>query len=107
MGCCNLERLDIFMNRLAAAWWTAPQVVLKVVVDPDNDDDYEFARMVLCSYDADQLYMSVLTKRDDTREDILERYRRLAERVCGDRNSVDIAVLPQLHVLLWGHRRGV
>jgi 7-carboxy-7-deazaguanine synthase len=43
----------------------------------------------------------------DNDRSLLDRYRWLADKVKGDISFNDVAVLPQLHVLLWGHTKGV
>lgn len=43
----------------------------------------------------------------DTRDSLLRRYRWLAEKAAADPDMADVAIFPQLHVLLWGHVRGV
>lgn len=43
---------------------------------------------------------------DDERS-LLNRYRWLADKVKADPTMADAAVFPQLHVLLWGHTKGV
>jgi 7-carboxy-7-deazaguanine synthase len=43
----------------------------------------------------------------DTTEQVLGRYRWLVERAARDVRAADIRAFPQLHVLLWGHARGV
>ncbi len=108
-GECNLDRLDEFMQELRIGRPTVPHLCLKIVVDPFQDDDYEFAKMVMQKYGIwwGSKYLSVLTDPNDTSTSILNKYRLLAERVMGDVTMPDVAVLPQLHVLLWGHRQGV
>ncbi|KKN20112.1 hypothetical protein LCGC14_0938950 [marine sediment metagenome] len=104
-GVCNLERLKDFLNQVIQH-----RVVLKVVVDPHHEGDYEFARQILSerpTWYSKPRYLSVVTYPSDTRDAILERYQLLAERVMNDQDMPDVAVLPQLHVLLWGHRKEV
>jgi 7-carboxy-7-deazaguanine synthase len=44
---------------------------------------------------------------DDTRRDVLDRYRWIAEAVLDNEHLARVRVLPQMHVLLWKHRTGV
>jgi 7-carboxy-7-deazaguanine synthase len=44
---------------------------------------------------------------EDTTATLLERLDALADRALSDPRLGDVRVLPQLHVLLWGNRRGV
>lgn len=108
-GECNLDRLELFMSCLHGNVPRPPELCIKVVVDPFRDDDYEFAKMIMQEYSRSwgSKYLSVLTDPNDTSASILNKYRLLAERVMGDNTMPDVAVLPQLHVLLWGHRQGV
>lgn len=43
----------------------------------------------------------------DDQRSLLERYRWLADQVKADPKMADVVVLPQLHVLAYGHGRGV
>jgi len=119
-GKCNVERFRKFLNKVLSST-DRPELVCKVVVDPDREDDYEFARMILEVFDDEVLrynpaqpaariaskYLSTLTLPTDGRGDLLARYQRLADRVVADDAFPDVAVLPQLHVILWGHARKV
>ncbi|KKM05154.1 hypothetical protein LCGC14_1757010 [marine sediment metagenome] len=111
-GECNIPRFLEFMEKLTDARLRSGRLILKIVVDPDNEQDYEFARAL--AYRVEKLYsrrveryLSVVTIPSDTCDDLLMRYRRLADRVVADPDFLDVSVLPQLHVLLWGHKRGV
>ncbi len=104
-GKCNLSKLWYFLDRTVHT-----KVVLKVVVDPYHGSDYEFARQILSerpTWYRTPRYLSVVTYPNDSPEDIIVRYQLLANRVCNDPDMSDVAVLPQLHVLLWGHRKEV
>lgn len=98
--------------------------VLKVVVF--DEADYEFAKRVHRTYPDIPFYLSCGTASgglsgewtpplygdaimaihrggvEDSKADLLERYRWLAEKTMTDRDMADVAVLPQLHTLLWG-----
>ncbi|KKL99173.1 hypothetical protein LCGC14_1817060 [marine sediment metagenome] len=111
-GECNIPRFLEFMEKLTDARLRSGRLILKIVVDPDRDDDYEFARRVLDAldrlyYPRIEKYLSTLTLPTDYDVDVLARYKRLADRVVADPDFQNVSVLPQLHVVLWGHRRGV
>lgn len=100
----NHERLDNVLAQLSTG-----RTVLKVVVHRYNSLDYEFARDIFIRYGRfmKHLYISVHTDPYDTPEDILLHWRYLADKVTNDPTMPDVCVLPQLHVLLYGHGRGV
>lgn len=105
---CDLERLDFFMTELQHRKISTAYPILKIVVDPAEWMDIGFACDIFRRYPwVNDKYISVITYPSDTREDILQRYQGLAERIIHDESFGDIGVLPQLHVLLWGHTRGV
>lgn len=98
----NFARLELFMLQARPRG-----LVLKVVVFDAADLDW--ARAVHETFPAVPLYLSVGTEVED--EDpvpgITDRYRWLCETVAHDPRLHDAVVLPQLHVLAWGHRVGV
>lgn len=89
--------------------------VLKIVVF--DDADYAYARDVATRHPALPVYLQPgnpapeLGRADPSSEEadfaaLRARYRWLVERVAADR-WYDATVLPQLHVMVWGNRRGV
>lgn len=86
-------------------------VTTKVVVF--DETDYRWARDVIRPLTRGRLYLSVGTDRPTDEDEqaswnsVMQRYRWLADRVNNDPAMGDVAVLPQLHVLLWGHKLGV
>jgi hypothetical protein len=53
-------------------------------------------------------YLSIGTKPYDTSEEILERWRMIAESVMQRWGTLKkFTILPQAHILLWGHKLGV
>lgn len=99
---------------LAAAGET-PRRALKIVVF--DDADYAYARATAARFPSLPIYLQTGNPapelgRDDPSSaeadfDALRlRTRWLIERVASDR-WFDATVLPQLHVLVWGNRRGV
>jgi 7-carboxy-7-deazaguanine synthase len=92
-----------------------PRCVLKIVIF--DDADYSYAQVMAAHYPALPVYLQVgnpaplaaaesaLPDGTDI-DDLLERFRWLAGRVTADRWFA-ATVLPQLHVLAWGDKRGV
>ncbi len=92
-----------------------PRCVLKIVVF--DDDDYAYARMAANRYPSLPVYLQVgnpvpvmdskgLAGEEDNIDDLMRRFRWLVGKVTTDR-WFTATVLPQLHVLAWGSRRGV
>jgi 7-carboxy-7-deazaguanine synthase len=88
---------------------------LKIVVF--NEDDYAYARTVAARYATLPIYLQVgnsvplhaggETISDEVDfADLMARLRWLVDRTVKDR-WFDATVLPQLHVLAWGNKRGV
>lgn len=83
--------------------------VLKLVVFDQHD--LEWARSVRDTYPLAPLYLSAGTDVDaddeDVRELVAHRYRWLCEAVTAEPRLHGAVVLPQLHVIAWGHTVGV
>ncbi|MED3762877.1 7-carboxy-7-deazaguanine synthase QueE [Ureibacillus sp. FSL K6-8385] len=86
-------------------------ISLKVVVF--NDEDYQFAKEVHRRLPAIPFYLQVGND-DTTSEDreklvrhLLGKYEELIRKAMGDEELKDVRVLPQLHTLVWGNKRGV
>ncbi|MBW4840117.1 MAG: 7-carboxy-7-deazaguanine synthase QueE, partial [Paenibacillaceae bacterium] len=86
-------------------------VSLKVVVF--DDDDLDYANQVHSRYPAVPMYVQVGNpdvKRMDIQEhasDLLRRYEALIDKVVATPDLNNVRVLPQLHALVWGNKRGV
>jgi 7-carboxy-7-deazaguanine synthase len=94
----SIEALDQFVN--------LPEANLKVVVF--DEADFTFARSVHLRYPTVPFYLQVGNEvGNDTTETLLERLDWLARRTMADPAMGAAVVLPQLHVLLYGNRRGV
>lgn len=94
--------------------WEGLSATLAVAADPDlkivvfDETDLHYAKEVRRRHPTPPFTLQVGNRvGDDGRERLLERLAWLAERVLVDPDFGDVAVLPQLHVLLWGNRRGV
>lgn len=82
---------------------------LKVVVFDDRD--FSYAKKVHRMFPGVPFFLSVGNDRVNDDGDIvpalLNRLEWLTEKVMGEPDMNDARVLPQLHALLWGNRRGV
>lgn len=98
--------LDAIISRIKAE-----QTSLKVVVF--NKDDLAYAKKVHNRYP--QLSFFVQVGNDDTATEdnekliqkLLAQYEWLIEEVMQDEELNNVRVLPQLHTLVWGNKRGV
>ncbi|KLK93076.1 7-carboxy-7-deazaguanine synthase [Microvirga vignae] len=92
-----------------------PHCAVKVVVF--DEDDYAYARRVASRYPALPVYLQVGNpaplvthsgpgSEEADLDDVMERFRWLVDTVAADR-WFTATVLPQLHVLAWGNKRGV
>lgn len=102
--------LDDIVARLSNR--PAPRAVsLKVVVFDANDLAY--ARQVHARYPGIAMYLQVGNpdvRRMDIEHhaaDLLHRYEALIDRAMVLNDMNDVRVLPQLHALVWGNKRGV
>lgn len=94
---------------------TKPRCAIKVVVF--DEPDYAYARAAAARCPAVPLYLQVgnpaplaagprgMTDEADT-DDLMRRLRWLVDKVVADRWFA-ATVMPQLHVLAWGNKRGV
>jgi len=81
-----------------------------------DEKDYEWARHVHQRWARYPFFFSVVTRmgglygdfdggKVDTKDDVIKRYRWLVERAVEDPDFGDVALFPQIHVLLWQHER--
>jgi 7-carboxy-7-deazaguanine synthase len=84
---------------------------LKIVIF--DEADYDFARDAAARFPDIALYLQVgnpvkaaAGSVDPNLSDLAARFRWLSEKVANDRWFA-VHVLPQLHVLIWGNKRGV
>lgn len=93
----------------------APRRALKIVIF--DEDDYAYARATAARFPSLPVYLQTGNSSPELGRDdplgveadfdaLRRRTRWLIERVASDR-WFDVTVLPQLHVLVWGNRRGV
>lgn len=91
-----------------------PGISLKIVVF--DEDDYQYARSASLRYSDLPIFLQpgnhTPPSGDDSEggrvdyEGIYERMRWLVDKVSEDR-WYQVRILPQLHVMIWGNRRGV
>lgn len=92
---------------IAAARGGKAEISLKVVVF--DEDDYQFARAMQQKHGDIPFYLQVGNPLNDdnvTPMHLTEKLRELGERVLAD-GWRNVTVLPQMHVLIYGNRRGV
>jgi len=94
-----IEGLDPFIQA------GPPFVQLKVVIF--NDEDMQYMYKVHQAYPFVPFVLQVGTEPGDDALGILSKTRALVARIRDDSRLCDVRVLPQLHVLLWGNKRGV
>ena len=86
-------------------------ISLKIVIF--NDEDYAYAKDIHLRYPNLPFYLQV--GNDDITESnngqlishLLKKYEVLVDKVIADEELRNVRVLPQLHTLLWGNKRGV
>ncbi len=85
-----------------------PEIVLKLVIL--DHGDYEYAREVAARYPALPLYLQPVnhTPNDEMidMDGIMHRMRWLINNIKRDQ-WYSVTVLPQLHALIWGNKKGV
>ncbi len=102
----DYSKLDAMLGRLSAA-----QASLKVVVF--DEADFFFAEQLHLRYPAFPFFLQVGNDDTQTTDDeqlvqhLLGRYQWLIDRHLSSVALNDAKVLPQLHTLLWGNKRGV
>lgn len=95
----NWDKLDECVN-------LSRRAVLKVVVD--GFADLHYAKKVFARYPyVDAKYIQACTHATDDLEALVNKWRSLTDIVLRDSRFDDVFVLPQIHVMLWGRRRGV
>ncbi|WP_239454199.1 7-carboxy-7-deazaguanine synthase QueE [Bacillus suaedaesalsae] len=105
----NYEILDSIVSRLKLS--NDSTVSLKVVVF--NDEDFDYAVHIHKRYPAVPFYLQVGndnvsgTETQSIVESLLMKYEWLINKAIESSDMNDIRVLPQLHTLVWGNKRGV
>ncbi|CAG9620580.1 7-carboxy-7-deazaguanine synthase QueE [Sutcliffiella rhizosphaerae] len=102
----NFEVLDDMINRIEKS-----KASLKVVVF--NKEDLTYAKQVHKRYPGISFYVQVGNEDTVTENDeklvkkLLSQYEWLIDQVMNDDEMNNVRVLPQLHTLVWGNKRGV
>jgi len=102
----DFDKLDTFMHNLRES-----NVSLKVVIF--NEEDFKFAEMIHERYPEVPFYLQVgnddvLTVDDQALvSSLLTRFEWLVDTAMKSTIMNDARVLPQLHALVWGNKRGV
>lgn len=81
------------------------RATLKVVVFDETDLD--FAERIHLRYEQVRMFISIGTKLSDDNHSLLNRYLQVVEMAKTRPSMSNVSILPQLHVLLWGHKQGV
>jgi 7-carboxy-7-deazaguanine synthase len=102
----DFKKLDTFMHNLKGA-----NASLKVVIF--NEEDFNYAEMIHTRYSHVPFYLQVgnddvLTVDDQALvSSLLKRFEWLIDLAMKSPIMNDAKVLPQLHALIWGNKRGV
>ena len=102
----DFSKLDSFLEKLIDS-----NTSLKVVIF--DEKDFEFAAVVHLRYPAFPFFLQVGNDDSTTTDDallistLLKRYEWLIEQAICSPIMNDVKVLPQLHTLVWGNKRGV
>ena len=106
----DFEKLDHIIQELTKIE-TSQAISLKVVVF--NEEDLQYAKNVHNRYPTIPFYLQVGnddvygTDTDELVQRLLNKYEWLIDQVIADSNLNTVRVLPQLHTLIWGNKRGV
>ncbi|WP_368504226.1 7-carboxy-7-deazaguanine synthase QueE [Alkalihalophilus sp. As8PL] len=102
----DFDKLDTYIERLKDY-----NSSLKVVIF--NEEDLQYAEKIHNRYPEVPMYLQVGNDEVDTVENdsllsrLLERYEWLIDKAVESPELNDVKVLPQLHTLVWGNKRGV
>lgn len=104
----NFAELDTMIAKLSANP-SANRVSLKVVVF--HDEDFNYARRVRHRYPTLPFFLQVgnddVLREGELRDQLLSKYEWLIEKTVAANDMNDVKILPQLHTLVWGNKRGV
>ncbi|OLO39107.1 7-carboxy-7-deazaguanine synthase QueE [Alkalihalophilus pseudofirmus] len=107
----NFDILDEIIEQLQKSNRVASNVSVKVVIF--NKEDFEYAKRVHKRYQNVPFFLQVgnedLGNENPTQlmKKLINSYEQLIEKVIASEELNDVKVLPQLHTLLWGNKRGV
>jgi 7-carboxy-7-deazaguanine synthase len=83
--------------------YSVPSALKFVLFD---DADYRFARHGAALFPETPIYLQLGTSADDSESTFGEQADWLLKKVMDD-NWQNVTILPQMHVMLWGRKRGV
>ena len=106
----DFEKLDQIIDILRK---TNPEQALSLKIVVFDSRDFQYAKDVHLRYPSLPLYLQV--GNEDIHEaetnklvqTLLEKYETLIDQVIEDKELNNVRVLPQLHTLVWGNKRGV
>jgi 7-carboxy-7-deazaguanine synthase len=106
----DFEKLDQIIDILRN---TNPKQALSLKVVVFDSSDFQYAKNVHLRYPSIPFYLQV--GNEDIHEaetnklvqTLLEKYETLIDQVIEDKELNNVRVLPQLHALVWGNKRGV
>ncbi|OZM58297.1 7-carboxy-7-deazaguanine synthase QueE [Lottiidibacillus patelloidae] len=104
----NFEKLDEIFHRLKQNSNFGKEVSLKVVVF--DEEDFQYARDVHTRYPEVSFFLQVGNsdiEHEASTKDLLEKLEWLVNKVVESPEMNHARVLPQLHTLIWGNKRGV
>lgn len=109
----GMRQSKVVINRFLDAWSQSlmggTSLDVKIVVFDQTDIDWarEIIGQAIVPEDT-RFFLSVGTRYDDTTVTLLQRYREVIGGVLDNFSGLpQVSILPQMHVLLWGHKKGV
>lgn len=106
----NWDKLDYILDQLQTGG-RVNNTSLKVVIF--NLEDLEYAKEVHARYPDIAFYLQVGNDNTETVDDqaltnkLLEKYEWLIDQTIASNTLINVHVLPQVHTLIWGNKRGV
>ncbi|MBM7603643.1 7-carboxy-7-deazaguanine synthase [Metabacillus crassostreae] len=106
----DFDKLDEIIEKVSVEY-QQNSISLKVVVF--DLEDLTYAKKVHLRYPSIPFYLQVgnedVSKAETNQlvQTLLTKYEWLIDQVIEDRDLNDVRVLPQLHTLVWGNKRGV
>lgn len=106
----DFAKLDTIINSLSQ-YKNHQSISLKVVIF--DSKDFQYAKQVHGRYPEIPFYLQVgnadiqETETNKLVSILIEKYEWLIDQVIADKELNNVRVLPQLHTLVWGNKRGV
>lgn len=105
----DFDALDEIISRYINT--DSGHISLKVVIF--DDDDFSYAKEIHLRYPSLPFYLQVgnndsqTTNKSTLVQHLLNQYEWLINKTIEDNELKNVRVLPQLHTLIWGNKRGV